>query len=330
MKRLSIILSAIGFLLFAATACQEDGKTPTASLENDETAIEEMATSDENELLFDALVDDGSEDNMYDGFSTFDNNMGKVTAPIDSVWRFGRRFNPQPRRAIRDFRRISEDTALVAVHRLFTGQFVIFEKNADSTGNRRAIIHRKRLNHATHRNAIFVKRETDTGRMRWQLDAVSFGQGESRPETTIDILETHITSDRGLDLLITDPLQTFLNSRDEIPSVVPGETVTVQIKLNNSTAHPVDLGNGATETVLLHYGINLRHRARARFEYTGTDPVNGAQIYVGSWTINQRPGHVYHAAFDVIDNGTIFDDDATVFPYNSMVWSLPYRVAEVD
>jgi hypothetical protein len=60
------------------------------------------------------------------------------------------------------------------------------------------------------------------------------------------------------------------------------------------------------------------------FSYAGQDD-EGNNVYKGQWTIGQWPG-VHHAAIDVIDNGTIFDDDINTYPYNSTTWSTPYKV----
>ncbi len=325
MKRLTIILSIL-LLILLTTACQEEQSAVLSSSDNDQEAVTEIATSKDEALLFDALVDDGSEDNMFDGYSSFGSGVGKVSAPIDSVWRFGRKFDPFPRRVVRDVRFVTGDSAVVTVSRLFSGKFVVISKMEDSTGTNVITIYRKPMKHLHQRRAIFVKRETPENGRRWKLEAVSLGLGESRPESTIEILEAHITSNLGLDYTITDPLNTFLGSRADIPTVVPGEEVTVVLKVLNNSLNPVVLDNGATETVLLHFGRNRDHHARKRFRYIGQDPATGAQMYEGSWTVRQVADRYYHAAFDVIDNGTIYDDDATAYPYNALVWGLPYRV----
>lgn len=258
---------------------------------------------------------------MYDGYSSF----GKVFTPIDSVKRFGRKVLQRPRRVITDVQRIGPDTIRVFTAREFVGQFVIFSKPDDST----VVRYTKPLRHVVRRVALYVRRNPNevTGRRGWELAEVSLGQGNSVPMATIQIKEITITGSGGVSVVYTNPLHTMLSVPDDILLFSPGETVTVQVKLSNSTLNPVDpLGNGSTETVLLHFGVNRQHHARKRFEYVGVDPVTGDQVYEGSWTIGQQPFRLRHAVVDAIDNGTIFDDDATTYPYNSTTWSAPYRV----
>ena len=325
MKKLIIFFGSL-LLILIAMACQEDQMAILSNSEDDQSVVTELATSEEEVLLFDALVDDGSEENMYDGYSSFGSGIGKVTAPINSVWRFGRKFDPFPRRVVRDVRFVTRDSAVVTVNRLFTGKFVVISKEEDSTGTNVISIYRKPMKHLHQRRAIYVTRASSESDGRWKLEAVSLGLGESRPESTIEILEAHISSNMGLDYTITDPLNIYLGSRAEIPKVVPGEEITVVIKVLNHTTNPVILDNGTTETVLLHFGRNRNHHARKRFHFVGQDPVTGANMYKGTWTVGQVADRFYHAAFDVIDNGTIYDDDSTTYPYNSLVWALPYHV----
>ena len=334
MKRNGWITGLLLLALILASGCNSDKNTTMGATETDEGAVEELAASEEIDLLYDAMVNDGSEDNMYDGYSTFGGGFGKVSAPIENVLRFGRRFEPFPRRAIRDIRRISRDTILVTTHRVFGGAFVIFAKGDDTGGTDPIVLHRKRINHLVNRKAIFVRNGqsdivSDVARNGWRLDAVSLGYGQSNPETTIDIHELTISSDHGVNVTFTDPLHTFYNTREELPTFVPNEVVTVRVALDNTTLNPVDPdGTGATERVLLHFGVNREHHARKQLDFVQVDPVTGLHIYEGTWTIHQRPGHAYHAAIDVIDNGTIYDTDVDTYPYNSTVWSTPYRVQE--
>jgi hypothetical protein len=52
----------------------------------------------------------------------------------------------------------------------------------------------------------------------------------------------------------------------------------------------------------------------------------GMNVYEGNWVVGQWPG-IHHAVIDIIDNGTIFDDDINTYPYNSTTWSTPYKVS---
>ncbi len=337
MKRLVKLAMIAMVSMMIATSCQQNGNDGFNAVEDDEMVVQELATGEDEEILFDAAIDDGSEENIVNGFGSSGSSLGKVSAPIDTVLNFGRRFDRHPRRIVKDIRRIGQDTIFVSLSRLFRGVFVIVEKGQDTTGTRPIIIHRKRMAHVVKRNAIYVKRDsdrdtdaiTDRPHRRWKLASVSMGAGHSVPEPSIRFNELTITSSGGVNITITEPLDTFFDTRDDLPTFVPGEEVTVQVKLTNSTLNPVDpFGTGATETLLLHHGANRDHHGRKFFDYVGTDPVTGDQIYEGTWTVEQAPGHVYHAVVDAIDNGTIYDNDASTFPYNSTTWGTPYRVVE--
>lgn len=319
MKRLIglVVIALLAMLL--VVGCEKDASQPV--VQNDETVVTQMAQSEDDEYLFDEGIDDGSENNMYDGYSSF----GKVSTPIDSVKRFGRLVHQRPRRVITDVQHIGPDTMSVFTAREFTGQFVIISKPDDST----VVRYTKPLRHVVRRVALYVRRNPNevTGRRGWELAEVSLGQGNSLPRATIEIKEIAITSSGGVNVVYTHPLHTMLSIPEDILLFSPGDTVTVQVKLLNSTPNPVDpLGNGSTETVLLHYGVNRQHHARKRFEYVGVDPLTGDQVYQGSWTIGQQPFRLRHVVVDAIDNGTIFDDDTATYPYNSTTWSAPYRV----
>jgi hypothetical protein len=324
MKRLFGLIIASIIVTIMLAGCEKNTSEPVA--ESDESVVTQLAQNEGEEYLLDEGIDDGNEDNMYDGYSSF----GQITTPIDSVFRFGRKIRDRPVRVVTDVRRISPDSIAVFVRRVFAGQFVVFSKEVDTTGGFPPItIYRKHLRHEIRRGAIYERRPpNDTGR-RWKLASVSLGQGNSVPYSTIEIKEISISSSSGVNVVYTDPLHTMLNIPEDILTFNPGDLITVQLKLTNSTASPVDpFGTGSTETVLLHYGVNHRHHARKRFEYVGSD--NGDQVYQGTWTIGQEPFRVYHTVVDAIDNGTIYNDDGTAYPYNSATWNAPYRVVERD
>ncbi|GEM_PF-1715958 len=330
MRRILSLITILLMFAFVMTSCQKNTE-PLASEQSDDVTVQELAMSDEDDYLFDIGIDDGSEDAIKNG--EFGGGFGKISTPIDSVWRFGRHITRRGLRRL-EIVRTAPDTFKVAMARELGGQFVIVEKfPGDSLSGDTLVLYRKPLQHVIRRKAIYVKRQpTDLpGRRRgWQLYAVSMGQGNSVPNHTIDITEIMVTTSGGDTLVFTDPLNTLMNVED-IPRFVQDEIVTVRVKLNNLTGNPIDPeGNGSTETVLLHYGVNRRHHVRKPFDFVGIDPVTGEHIYEGSWTIGQEPFHVYHAVVDVIDNGTIYDSDNGVYPYNSTTWSTPYFVTETE
>ena len=80
----------------------------------------------------------------------------------------------------------------------------------------------------------------------------------------------------------------------------------------------------ATENVRLHYGRNrLGHFARSNFEWVERE--GDLNIYEGTWIVRQFRG-MHHAVIDVIDNGTIYEESETDYPYISNTWATPYRV----
>ncbi|RMF60108.1 MAG: hypothetical protein D6748_04820 [Calditrichaeota bacterium] len=331
MRRLAYLF-LIGLLsMFLMMSCQKDSD-PLVSEGADDMEIQELASSDEDDYLFDLAIDDGSEDAIINGNTG--NGFGKIETPLDSVVRFGRHIN---RRGIRRvvIERIAPDTVRVALSRELRGRFVIVENVLnDSSQTDTFVVHRKPLTHVVRRVALYVRRDRGndfpTMGRRWKLYSLSMGQGNSVPYHTIQISEVQVFTSEGDTLTFSNPLHSMFNV-DNIPTFAPGEEVTVRVRLKNMTTNPVDpQGNGATETVILHYAVNRHHHARKFFEFVEIDPVTDEHIYQGTWTVNQQPFRIYHAVIDAIDNGTIYDSDTDMFPYNSTTWSVPYRVAPHD
>lgn len=334
MKRLGIFF-VIGLLsMFAIIGCEKDSSSTMDDKTLSQMELQESALDEENDYLMDWGIDDGDENNMYDGFSTFSSSMEfpKIMDPINNVARFGRKINNRFRRQV-IFTRINEDSALVSITRELRGNFVSFEKiDYDTTDPDTLALYRKPLRHIVKRKAIFVKRNSDDqyednpGRGRWKLQAVTLGDGKSYPTNTIQIHEVVIHNSAGDSIVFTDPLETFLSVPEDIPTFNTGEMVTIRVKLENTTGNPFKGPDGATETLLLHYGINRFHHARKRFTYMGIDQATGDNVYEGFWRIGQQPYRVRHAIVDAIDNGTIYDNNEDDYPYNSTTWGAPYRV----
>lgn len=334
MKKWMVLLGVSLVFLFLFSGCEKNSSSVLDEQALEETELREFVLDEQNEYLLDWGIDDGDEQSMFDGFSTFgkENAFSKVMAPINNVVRFGRKIDERfPRTII--IRRVSPDTVKVFVERVLVGKFVIFEKiNADTTDPDTLALYRKPLRHIVQRNAVFVKRAPNTTpadqevrRGRWKLHSISLSKGSS-PQTTIRIAEVTVYTSSGDTLRFTNPLDTQLLVPEGLPTFQRGETVTVQVKLENTTSNPVVNPNtGATETVLLHYGRSIRDRARKRFEFVGTDP-SGLHIYEGTWTVREPARRPYHAIVDAIDNGTIYDNDPVAYPYNSVTWGTPYRV----
>jgi hypothetical protein len=332
MKRIIItLLTGLLGLLFLI-GCERDTSSAISDQQLEDNAIADILTNEDTEdsdYVMDWGIDDGDEKNMYNGYSTFSGGspFPKILTPIDSVVRFGRILNRRiPRNLV--IRRVSPDTIWVYMERVWGGQFISLEKlDADTF-----VVHRKQLVHNVKRTAIFTKRIGDQNalrdpRRRWKLSAVSMGFGTSRPAPTVEIHQIDIATSSGDSYTFTDPLQTIFNLPENLPVVAQGEVVTIQVLVSNNSSNPViDPETGATETLLLHFGLNRFHRARRQFEYKGVDPATGHSLFEGSWTVHEPAFRPFHAIVDAIDNGTIYDDDEQTYPYNSMTWGFPYRV----
>lgn len=324
MKRLVFYLFINLIFLISFSNCNKDTAQP--NLENDEAVISELAESDEEDLFLDWGIDDGAEENMYDGYDS--GTMGKTSAMLDTVLRFGRIIEDRGIRRL-NINRSNRDTIKVGLVREFFGRFMVLAAVDTSDVIQRV---RRRLRHAVARKAVYVKNPNVTDlerhpRRGWELHSVSMGAGASKPNSTIVINEITVTTSEGQSHVFTDPLNTMFLVPEGLLRFSPDEVVTVQVKLDNTTANPVDpMGTGSTEKVLLHHGTSRHHHARKHLEYVGTDPGTGAQVYEGSWEIGRSGDRVFHAIIDAIDNGTIYDDDTETYPYNSTTWGAPYLV----
>jgi hypothetical protein len=330
MKSLKIYLITIPLALVWMFGCD---KTPNSALSDEQlelSAIEETALDEDNEYLLDWGVDDGDEANMYDGFATFD--LGKAMVPINNVVRFGRKIERRyPRTLI--IRRISQDSVLVITERILEGKFVIFDQISENNSPSDTIgITRKPLKHSVKRHAIFVRKNSADltavadPRLRFKLAGISLSRGESRPYNTITIEQIDIRSENGYSGSFDDPYRKIFNIPEDLPKFVRGEVVTVTAYVSNSTPNPVYIHSdpNETETLLLHFGIGPRDRARKRFEFLGSE--NGVNKYQVTWRVREPVRFPYHCVVDAIDNGTIYDNDNETYPYNSTTLGFPYRV----
>jgi hypothetical protein len=157
------------------------------------------------------------------------------------------------------------------------------------------------------------------------------GQSYSPNDSTIVNPEIEIVKmivqSNSVDITITDPLR-FFQTKKSVFNFSPGTEVTVTVHVDNNTSNPVifPVGTQATELVRLHFARHrkFRYHGVRLFQWIGQDADNN-NVYRGTWTIGSRFG-VHHAVIDVIDNGTILDDDAAAYPYRSVTWGTPYLV----
>jgi len=139
----------------------------------------------------------------------------------------------------------------------------------------------------------------------WRLKKVSGWEVASDP-CTKEIYSLQITSG-SVDTTIAD--MSSLWDLEDLLAFDPGDSVTLTV----DTGNPEDL-------VFLHAPLCVRRS----FKHIG------GGIFTGTWVTTEDP-HVAarsrprHAAIDVIDHGTVFDDE---LPYDSRVWGMVYFVGE--
>ena len=299
-------------------------KSPTTSepenFGSDEAAIRTLIESDKETFHTNGLDDEGAQDAEYDL-----TNLSKTSDQINTV-RFGRKGQFRFESITIDFSGPPNgpDTLAVAtIIRSFDGNFHVVEKDTSESTPEEYKIYVKEMENAIVRKAKFRRvNNTDNPLQNWRLFEVSCSEGVSDP-TTIQIETVSIEASNMEPITVTEPTEYFMNREEGVPVFAPGDTVKIFATLNNTNSYPPEPGT----TMLLHFGVDHQmRRARKPFNDEGIypDQVPGDGVFSGYWIANYRLG-VYHAVFDAIDNGTIFDDTA---PYNSTAWGIIYKVQQ--
>jgi hypothetical protein len=139
----------------------------------------------------------------------------------------------------------------------------------------------------------------------WELKKISGWEITSDPCTKV-IYSVQITSSSGLvDTTITDV--SSLWDVEDLFVFDPGDSITLTV----DTGNPDDL-------VFLH-GPHFFLRP---FQHIGGGIFQGTWMTNGNPMFSRRPRH---ATIDVIDRGTVFDDQ---MPYDSKAWGMVYCVGE--
>jgi len=323
MKKLSSI--TLIALLLILWGCSKDTVPTDSALSDEDQIMSEILNIEENadEDYFYADMDEESEENFSE---PFENSFQKPIIPL----RFGRvRLRPM----VKNIRIVftSDTTAEVHFHKIIRGKFVSLVADTSETDTVKLYRTVRPMGHEFERVVHFVKRGD-----RWMMQDFSMVLGNSLGiintadteivNTTLQIMKLVVeANDESVE--ITNPLDYF-QTRGNIFSYEQGTTVKLRVHVNNTTINPVGFPGipEQTELVRLHHA---RHRLRRLhkikvFTYAGKDD-NGYNVYEGGWVVGEWRG-VHHAAIDVIDNGTIFDDDVYKYPYNSTTWSTPYKV----
>ncbi|MGD9897590.1 MAG: hypothetical protein AB7T22_00555 [Calditrichaceae bacterium] len=322
MKKILFIISGISMLFFAGCQNSSDPSVSGVDESANNEAIEYILEQDSVDVLFDP-IDDVSEDNFGDEPDWMAAKISDTSS--DSVsYRFGRIGTRPVERTIQIIYD-TDTTATAYIYKKLEGKFIVIKKEIlpdtlQLTRYEKPMIHE--TNKIVHLKKI---RNTDQPRLNWKISDISLTEGNS-PENTVEIVELTIMPSDQDDVVITDPLDYWLNGVNVF--TFPRWTdVTLRVVVKNSSANKIEYPKGtlATEKVLLHYGRNRRgNHARTPLFWVGQNE-NGNNVYEGTWTVKQFAGY-HHAVVDVIDNGTILESDGDAFPYNSNTWSTPYRV----
>jgi hypothetical protein len=331
-----LVLFFLGIALLVLWGCSENSN-PAESESSDEQAILEMIqdveTSDDADYFY-ASLDDESEDTFTDAvYKPFDTFLSKPIVPL----RFGRVGRP----ILKDIRIIfnTDTTATVYFRKILRGNFVVLA--ADNSIQDMVSMYRvvRPMGHEFQRVAHFARRGDAAEQFRkgWRLVdfSMALGQSMSAEDSNADVVNptlqiTKLLIEADNTYEITDPLEYF-QTKENMFTFSPGEEVIVTVHVKNETLDPVVFPEDqGTELVRLHFA---RHRHRRfhgirNFKWIGEDD-EGNNMYQGAWTVMQRL-RIHHTAIDVIDNGTIFDDDIEKYPYNSVTWSSPYKVKLQD
>ncbi len=323
MKRLMYV--SLGLVFLFLMSCKQNsvnGDDPQSEWEKENSAEIQTVLEADSDLNFDA-IDDGSEDNIDQDDPNW-TGSGTLAKTTKTKMHFGRiRKHPVERTVQIVFD--TDSTATAYVNTVNKGIFVVHTVKADSD----SITYKrfeKPMTHEVERVVHLMKvRDTEHPRLNWKIKDISMKSGHS-PNNTVEIVELSIMPTAGDSVVITDPLNYFMDGTNMF--VYPRLTdVHLQVKVKNTSSNPMIYPEGtqATETVRLIYGRNMQGNfARKYFTWIGQDEL-GNNIYEGTWTVRQFRG-MHHAVIDVIDNGTILSPDNDLYPYNSSTWSTPYRV----
>lgn len=301
------MLFALGLFL---SSCDSNPTNP--ELEEEIELIKQAIMEEEDLINVEGLDDEGAQPPAYDS-----DNVGKSTDQIEPL-RYGRRGRFALESIEVEFD--SDTTATATIIHSLNGEFMILAM--DSTDSSVVIqpIAKPMTNTIVRKAQLIKVRDTGELRADWRITKVSMVMAESE-EPTIDIQEVRVDLPGDTtDIVITDPLNTFFNRHEGIPTLSRGDTVTVLVTLSNSNDFPPEPG----ETVTLRHRMRRFQRARKTFndEGVGPDAVAGDGVFTAQFVIRGHFGF-HHSAVDVIDHGTLYDDAA---PYNSVVWAVPYRV----
>lgn len=300
-------------------ACSNNTDSTNSSTAEEEKAISQVLEADD--MVYEEIGDATEDDYGVEDPSWLPGSLAKEGFRM----RFGRKIEERKRNI--EVVLTSDTTATAYISNTYKGQFVSLTGAwvDDTTFTLQRFS--KPLEHQVERVVNLVKFRDDANleRRNWKRTSVSMADGKSVPNT-IKIMELVITPENQDSIIITNPIDHFVDGVN-ILTLPRFTNVTVRVKIENNSSSLVEYpeGSGSTENVRLQYGRNRKgHHAKANFEYVGKD-IDGYQVYEGHWQVRQFSG-IHHAVIDVIDNGTILNENSADYPYNSATWGTPYLV----
>ncbi|MBC8215143.1 MAG: hypothetical protein H8E64_01355 [Candidatus Marinimicrobia bacterium] len=321
MKNILYILIVAGLVL---TSCEDKQGTYAAI----EAELEELLRNDDA-FGMDGFGDEGAVSEEYE--EGLEDASAKLLTgddyPPDSIWhyRFGRRiesFN-------RDIQYThEEDEVLADITWTIEGLFII--KVFDTTATMIDSVAKEFTNNFQRKIRFERLSTVDENGREWRVKEFTMGVGGIGEKVAITKLEYFIatedsTWDSQFIMESENVLETFI-SREDIPTFPMWSLVKVEVTVSNED--PIyDYRSG--EGVLMHFGIDRRHKARRRMFDDGEHggdlvPLNNVFTMI---RLMHGPGwghdaRVFRAFFDVMDYGTLFQTQTDV---HTAFWGLPYK-----
>ena len=291
--------------------------------------ISYMTTLIENDvaLNLDVLDNEGAVDEEYTTGIYMDGGlklMADTLYPSDSYrLRFGRQIADRSRSMSFD---VQEDTAYADLVRTISGNFYVVAY--DSTD---VIVDSfvKEFSEGFERRVRFVRTDSTSDRP-WRIDAITLGNGGGGEKIRITNLTFYsINSDSAIFNYAAYDLSEYFIPRGELPTFTVGDTLRVELTIENDD--PIfDPGLwDSGEKVLMHYGRGRDERARRRMSDAGifADLTADDNVYTKYWRAHSfhtdHAARVFNMHYVGIDNNTLFVSEGG---YNTVIWSLPYKL----
>ena len=314
--------AVVGVILIAGTAVFSGCAKDPASIgpQQDQDEIRQLVEENIDYFGVDGINDDGAQPMEYSV------GLFSKAADLISPVRFGRRGRRRLESVELDFSK--EDSVIATIVHSFNGKFFILAKDTLEDGTVVDTLIKKDMENTMLTQAVVVKRgkryaglggQHARKHRKWRMHRISGSVVES-PQTSLSIEWVQLVASDGSKWTVDDPFK-FMLDVDQLPELERRDTVKVFVKVNNTSPYAEKPG----ETVMLRCSANrgmMRARKAMRDDGQYPDEIAGDGIYSGMFVVRGRRG-MQHAFVDVIDNGTIYDDQ---LPYNSVAWGFTYLV----